>query len=96
LSGPRARTSRSRRYFLPLLLKKRLADDSVRTLDEFDHDQLRDIEQLLVVDPFSAEAIKLMDEHAHPWTEWQNAALISKLARELFRDGEAAAPDSPK
>jgi hypothetical protein len=74
--------------FFPLALKKRLADDSLLTLDETDHDHLHHIEQLLMVDPFSGESLRLIDEHAHPWAEIHYELIFNKLARRLAREDE--------
>jgi len=71
--------------FFPLAVKKRLADDGLLVLDESDREHLQHIEQLLMVDPFSPESLRLMDENAHPWAEIYYEALISKLERHLTR-----------
>ena len=60
--------------FFPLVFKKRLADEELFTLDDADRARLEGIEQLLMVDPFSADALK--DEYSHPWAEFQTQALF--------------------
>jgi hypothetical protein len=74
--------------FLPLLVKKRLAADSLLTLDETDHEHLQHIEQLLLVDPYSPESLRLMDENAHPWAEIHYEMLFDMFARRLHRGHE--------
>lgn len=66
--------------FFPLLFKKYLADEGRLTLDPADYEQLRTIESLLVVDPYSPKALSLQDDNSHPWSEFQFYARF--MARE--------------
>ena len=70
--------------FFPLVFKKRLADEGLFTLDDADRARLEGIEQLLMVDPFSADALK--DEYSHPWAEFQTQALFRGYAARLYSE----------
>lgn len=70
--------------FFPLVVKKALADRSLLTLSGTDADNLRHIEQLLMIDPFSEEALRLGRENSHPWAEIHYEALWNNLARRLW------------
>ena len=76
----------------PLAVKKSLSDQAMRTLDELDSGRLSQIEQLVLVDPYSIQSAKMSDEPSHPWSEWQTFAHIRKLTR-LLREDVAAVVD---
>jgi hypothetical protein len=74
--------------FFPLVLKKRLADESFLTLSEADAELLRHIEQLLMVDPFSGESLRRGQDNEHPWAEIHYEALWNNLARRLWKESD--------
>jgi hypothetical protein len=55
----------------PLLFKKRLADEGRTSLDVADAELLGAIEELLLIDPLSSDALSRMDDNSHPWSEFQ-------------------------
>lgn len=71
--------------FFPLVLKKRLADDGLLTLDETDRGHIKHIEELLTVDPFGPEASDLAHRNAHPWAELYYELLFRKMAQHMER-----------
>ena len=65
----------------PLLFKKRLADEGRISLDVADAEQLGTIEELLLIDPLSSDALSRMDDSSHPWSEFQSSARFLARAR---------------
>jgi len=74
----------------PLAMKKQLADDSLLQLDDSDREQLLSVEQLLMTDPFSAEALSAMRVDSHPWSEILDQAYFNARANRMFRKVESS------
>lgn len=70
--------------FFPLLLKKVLADDGLLTMDSYDLERLRRIEQYLTNDPFDYDW--KATEATHPWEAIDRQAFIAARAKLFYPD----------
>jgi len=68
--------------FFPLLFKKVLADDGLLTMDSYDLERLRRIEEYLVHDPFDFDWS--VREASHPWLISDRQALIFARAKIFY------------
>lgn len=70
---------------LPLIFKKKLASEGIFEIDSYDVERLRCIEDYLLHDPFSFD---WHQDRTHPWTEIENAALISAKAHLFYPESQ--------